>query len=84
MEFLFAEPVRVCEPESGRCRVHGFFHHLQGGEGVKRGGGAGPFVSEQLHDDRQRDPLLVEGHGLGLADQVAVQLAGNRWAGRVP
>lgn len=55
-------------------------HHVQGGEGVERLGGRGVLLVEQAHDDRQRDALLVEVHGLGLAQHVAVDALGHRGA----
>ena len=54
-------------------------HHVDGGEGVERCGGRGVLVAEEPHDDRQRDALLVEVHGLGLAQHVAVDVLRDRW-----
>jgi HTH-like domain/Integrase core domain len=61
----------------GGC-VDGFSHHGQGREGVENCCGGGVFVAEESHDDRQRDPLLVKVHGFGLAQQVAVDVLGDR------
>lgn len=51
-----------------RARVR----HVEGREGIERVRGRRVLVAEQPHDDRQRDALLVEVHGLGLAEHVAV------------
>ena len=57
--------------------VDGFAHHVDGGEGVERCCRRDVLVAEEPHDDRQRDALLVEVHGLGLAQQVAVDVGGD-------
>ena len=38
-------------------------------------------MAEQAHDDRQWDPLLVEVHGFGLAQYVAVDTTGDSGTG---
>ena len=37
-------------------------------------------MAEEAHNERQRDALLVEVHGLGLAQHVAVDVIGYRRA----
>ena len=37
-------------------------------------------MAEKTHDDRQRDALLVEVHGFGFAQHVAVDVLGDRRA----
>ena len=77
MEFAFGERFDGQGADRGDGRVDGFSHHVQGREGVERCGG-GVFMAEESHDDRQWDPLPVKVHGFGLAQQVAVDVLGDR------
>ena len=66
--------------DRGGGGVDGLSHHVQGREGVERCCGGSVFVAEEAHDDRQRDALLVEVHGFGFAQHVAVDVLRDRGA----
>ncbi len=61
--------------------VDGGAHHINGGECVEGGGGRRVFVAEEPHNNRQWDAMLVEVHGLGFAQHVAVNPGRHRGAG---
>src|SRR5665647_2460421 len=74
LECVVGEPFGGWAGDGGGGCVDGLAHHVQGGERVERCRGRGVLVAEEAHDDRQRDALLVEVHGLGLAQHVAMDV----------
>jgi HTH-like domain/Integrase core domain len=72
LEPVLGESLHGRRVDRGRGRVDGFSHHVHCCERVERCRGRHVLVAEESHDDRQRDALLVEVHGLGLAQHVAV------------
>jgi len=80
LELVFGERLGGRGVDCGGGGVDRLSHHVQGCKGVERCCGGSVFVAEETHDDRQRDTLLVEVHGLGFAQQVAVDVLRDRTA----
>src|SRR4051794_20249895 len=72
LELVFGERLSGRGVDCGGGGVDRLSHHVQGRKGVERCCGGSVFVAEETHDDREWDALLVEVHGFGFAQQVAV------------
>ena len=80
LELVFGERLGDRGVDGGGGGVDRLPHHVQSRKGVERCCGGSVFVAKEAHDDRQRNPLLVEVHGFGLAQQVAVDVRRDRRA----
>jgi len=77
LKLVLGEAVFGGDVDCGGGGVDGGAQHVDGGERVERRSGGRVLVTEEPHDDRQRDPLLVEVHGLSFAQHVAVDIFRN-------
>src|SRR6476659_5175574 len=80
LELDFGERLGGRGIDRGGGGVDRLAHHVQGRKSIERGCGGSVFVAEETHDDRQRNPLLVEVHRFGFAQQVAVDVLRDRRA----
>src|SRR5262245_38686359 len=80
LDFVFGDWAGWVGADRGGGCVDGLPHHVQGREGVESRCGGSVFVTEETHDDRQRNALLVEVHGFGLTQHVAVDVLRDRRA----